>query len=104
VRTRSAWAALRGAEKRAVRVQRRIWLAQIMLWVIGVAAVGTAALATMIAVRRRRAGAEIGSKSSLGDVSATTQTAPAWTLEPSQSPSRHASPEPPSEVAPTSDF
>jgi hypothetical protein len=56
----SALKSLRGVEKRAVRVQRRIWLAQAMFWPVVVVLAGAGALATAAAIRRRRVGSEIG--------------------------------------------
>jgi hypothetical protein len=51
---------LRRAEKRAARVQRRIWLAQLAFWPLLVVAAGAGAVATVVAIRRRSAGSEIG--------------------------------------------
>ena len=56
----SALKSLHGVEKRAVRVQRRIWLAQAMFWPVVVVLAGAGALATAVAIRRRQAGGEIG--------------------------------------------
>jgi hypothetical protein len=56
----SALKSLRRVEKRAVRVQRRIWLAQAMFWPVVVVLAAAGAAATVVAVRRRRVGSEIG--------------------------------------------
>ncbi|CAN5273364.1 hypothetical protein BH09ACT8_BH09ACT8_64730 [soil metagenome] len=57
----SALKSLHRVEKRAARVQRRIWLAQVMFWPVVAIAVGAGTLATVVAIRRRRVGSEIGS-------------------------------------------
>lgn len=56
----SALTSLHQVEKRAVRVQRRIWLAQLAFWPVVVVAAGLGVAATVAALRRRRAGSEIG--------------------------------------------